>query len=410
MKKVKFTLGIMLSALLLGANVVNAASYDNTKPYRHTIDYSVDVKANPFYNSIRNNVVNNLYETFPINGNGYDLGAAVDYNAYADSIITLRDTTIAYDSISYQFLAPNRVGIHETQRIGADFNNEFIIALNYRNGNELMPIIRQTIVIGEWYTEGDSVNKMRPTGVVIPSYMLAKSNTFRPDQDRKNGVAIYTYNESILDMAKKYNIYSISYTISVYDEIGIPGAEAYDPPVMIEPVALRRMTFDIEPGIITNIPDINVTKTIYVPRYCTFNVFSATKPNVTTDRDDTKNEGKFTSAGVDVVSKGNNIYAVTIKDVTKPGITVKVESTVKTNSADGEDGQTGNEGPTVTGDAVWASGGTLYVNAATPGMMNIYSVTGQLYKTEYVSGSFNLSLPKGLYLVQLNGKTYKVIL
>jgi hypothetical protein len=50
MKKMKFTLGLMLSMLFMGANVMNADEIDiSSEPHDGSIDISLSVKASEFY-------------------------------------------------------------------------------------------------------------------------------------------------------------------------------------------------------------------------------------------------------------------------------------------------------------------------------------------------------------------------
>jgi len=84
-----------------------------------------------------------------------------------------------------------------------------------------------------------------------------------------------------------------------------------------------------------------------------------------------------------------------------------VISSVEPSSGDGDGDTTGNL--TMGKNFVYAALGRLYVQTDSPSTLSVYSVTGQLVKQETVSGNTSLALPKGLYIVQLNGKAYKVI-
>jgi len=279
-----------------------------------------------------------------------------------------------------------------------------------------MPVVKRTIVVGEWYLFVDSTdkknvireNRMRATGTIINDYLLASNiEGSWPVFDRASGTATYTYSQKLVELAKKYPIYSMSYVVTLNDEIGTVGSEANEPPVSKEPENMRALTFEMEDGITSKNLPINVLgNTMYTPssRNFSFTVESSKAISVTTNR---HNKDIYTADGVEIKeNKDKKTYSVTIYTV-REDINIKVAYANSTQSEAG-DGTTGTDGP--TSDAVWASGGTLYVNAATPGVINIYSITGQLYKTEAISGSYTLSLAKGLYIIQLNGKAYKVVL
>jgi hypothetical protein len=60
------------------------------------------------------------------------------------------------------------------------------------------------------------------------------------------------------------------------------------------------------------------------------------------------------------------------------------------------------------GVRIWASGGKLYIETPQPGLLSVYSITGILHARKTVAGSSAISLPKGVYIVRLDGKTCKV--
>ena len=163
------------------------------------------------------------------------------------------------------------------------------------------------------------------------------------------------------------------------------------------------LTFDMGDGITTTLPLNSDGNTIYVPsdKNYTFTVFSDKEIDVTTNRSSNPTDG----IKIEKDKTQNNAYLVTIQGV-QSSFSVKVVQKIDLRGAG--DGTTKNDG--VSTVAVWGSKGTLYINAATPGTISIYNITGQLYKTESVSGNCTLSIPKGLYFVQFNGKTYKVVL
>jgi hypothetical protein len=67
----------------------------------------------------------------------------------------------------------------------------------------------------------------------------------------------------------------------------------------------------------------------------------------------------------------------------------------------------GNE---IVGDGVrvWASGGKLYVETPQSGWLSVYNIAGVMQVRKPIVDSSVISLPKGIYIVHLNGKTYKV--
>jgi hypothetical protein len=65
----------------------------------------------------------------------------------------------------------------------------------------------------------------------------------------------------------------------------------------------------------------------------------------------------------------------------------------------------------ISSNRVWSSGNNLYIEAAGSGQVQIYALTGALVKTLAVSAGENverITLPKGIYIVRLEGKSYKI--
>jgi hypothetical protein len=60
---------------------------------------------------------------------------------------------------------------------------------------------------------------------------------------------------------------------------------------------------------------------------------------------------------------------------------------------------------------VWSSGGQLHIEAATNGTAQVYTVVGQLVRTVALTAGQTTvtSLPHGVYIVVLDGKTWKII-
>jgi hypothetical protein len=129
-------------------------------------------------------------------------------------------------------------------------------------------------------------------------------------------------------------------------------------------------------------------------------VFSATPINVTTVP--SRKEGGIV---IEPVKGAANTYEVTLRRV-QQNLFVDISSATS-SSADGDGTTTGNA--LVKADAVWAASGVLTVQSAKPATVSVFSVTGQLLQQVSVNGTRTLTLPKGLFIVQMNGKAFKVI-
>ena len=451
MKKVKFTLGLALAMLLISANFVNAGKEigyrtDQEKSTKTSIGYIFNVAPNSQIVSIES----------VLRDHSYNSSRSINGNFWLPQIVALDSSTVFYnhgsstprkikkDSFSYLAFGSEQYYGYSSQKgrisyetgstsaayritNGADgvnsifdknydLSNDIIIELSFKDGIEIMPSVKRTIIWGEWYYATDDKdkdvhgiegkgNRIDPTDVETVSYLLADSVTFRPIHDRGDGDARYVYCQNVQEVFYGKPVFAVIYEISIHDEIGTLGQEANEPPMMAEPQNMRGLTFDIGSGITTNIPMNTIGNTLYVPSNLnyTFTVFSDKEIDATCTRSADPYDG--ISVKKDLTQA--NAYIVTVKRV-QTNFTVKVVQKSDSQSGTGEDGTTGNDGtPT---DAVWGSNGTLNVTAATPGTLSIYSLSGQLYRTEAISGSYTLSMPKGSYIVQFNGKAYKVVL
>ena len=440
MKRVKFTLGLALALIMISANFVNAAKelYRSNEGSSTSIGYSFTVLANPHYVSVESwlrdhSWDNDALAVFP--GSTMEIYlhpfvilpiSGIDINKENFSALIFgKEYYYGTPSLSTTFISYGRQGFVGTATLGGVYSlydhnynlyNDIIIELSFTEGIEVMPVVKRTIVVGEWYyanddndvdVQGDKGkgNRMDPTNVEIVDYLLADSVTFRPIHDRGDGVARYVFQQDIQEMFSKYPIFSVSYEVSVHDEIGTLGQEAYEPPMMIEPENMRGLTFDIGAGITTNIPINTIGNTLFVPsnKHYIFTVFSDKEIDATSNRSNDPYDG--ISVAKDKTQA--NAYLVTVKRV-QSNFSVKVVQKSGSQSGTGEAGTTGNDGAAT--DAVWGANSTLYVNAATPGLISIYGSTGMLYKTEFISGSYTLPMPKGAYIVQFNGKSFKVVL
>ena len=405
MKKVNFTLGLMLTMLLLGANFSQAAielPYDYRSVHNFDIGFTVNVKANPHFNS-----VNFSWEDI-----NFDPKASYSSSPFCSFLSNIKDkdTTIYKDASGayndgFAYNAFELVRKNQT-RLSLDL----VVKLNYTGGNDLLPVIKRTMIVGEWYLSVDTIagveiieNKLRPSNITIINYLQYTDLTFHPIMDRKNGEATFTYSQNALEEILHQPIYSVTYDISLHDEIGNPGSEIYEPVVGVLPQNIIGLDFEVAKGISTSIPTLS-TVFVHTLKDFTFTVYSAEDIVVTSNRvSKYSNEPDY---GMVVKKNGNDTYTVTIRQAQSMS-KVFIKTKTGTTSGDG-DGSTGIT--EIKDNAVWAANGTIFANAANPGILSIYSVTGQLIKTEAISGSYSVSMTKGLYIVKLNGKAYKVIL
>ncbi|MDR3261858.1 MAG: hypothetical protein LBT78_08495 [Tannerella sp.] len=101
--------------------------------------------------------------------------------------------------------------------------------------------------------------------------------------------------------------------------------------------------------------------------------------------------------GVKVTPNADGSYTVIIYRVQEP-TTVSIGFTTANDA--------------ITAARVWSAGQTLYIHAPQSGTARIYGVTGQLVKTvaHTADETAQTALPRGVYIVVANGKTYKVIM
>ncbi|RHO71092.1 T9SS C-terminal target domain-containing protein [Parabacteroides sp. AF48-14] len=59
---------------------------------------------------------------------------------------------------------------------------------------------------------------------------------------------------------------------------------------------------------------------------------------------------------------------------------------------------------------VKALGSTLYIYTPKEETLSVYTLTGHLLKQQRTTGSTEHRLPAGLYLVRVDGRTYKVVI
>lgn len=398
MKKVKFTLGLALSLLFVGANVANAqqSGFNPTLKTDAAIKESFSIKGHPTYKFVESKV--EWTGTNPVLSSNPTI--LPDY----PTTYTRKDTTVIKSNVyGYQNIY-NLQSSHHSLSIKQTFNIQFA----YKEGKDLRPVVKAIITVGSWYTDEEGTNapcnSMSATGVVINDYLVPTNVSSVPDFDRKSLTATYEYSLDIMELIAKYPVYSIDFEISLNDEIGVVGSDGDGPQVGSLPETMRMVTINAGEGIETSL-DVDGSKVIYVPSYknYTFMVKSDKEIEVTCDRNFA--DPKY-GIVVERKTSGGYNYAVTIKQIRsncKIDIIQKVEGTGGVGPDD-----TGNE--TLSEYAVWGASGTLYVKSAAAATLSIYNVTGQLCKQTTVNGNASFPLAKGLYIVQLNGKAYKVVL
>jgi hypothetical protein len=360
MKKVKFTLGLLLSFLLIGVSA-NAQKISATATFYPDSSYR-----NISYGVATFNVVNKSFN-------------------YTDvSPISVKNIKNPYS------FSKTNVEIYGNYVENSTTYGYIAVDLEYFNGLEVVPVVKRITTY---------------PGFTYVDYISADSSWLKPYLDRKSGIAHFAFFDNWTELSQKFPVgqvdVSFAYEITINDEVGSPGADANQPPSYGETIILRGITLNPEAGI-TTLPNY-LSGVHYTPsgKDYTFMVYTtASTIYVTTGR-------KHDEEGTEIVDNNDGSFKVTIKTVTS-NLTVTIKSSANTSSGTGEDGTTGND--VFVNDAVWASGGSLFVKATAPGTLQVYSITGQLVKATNVTGSSTFSLAKGIYIVKLNGKAFKVIL
>jgi hypothetical protein len=65
---------------------------------------------------------------------------------------------------------------------------------------------------------------------------------------------------------------------------------------------------------------------------------------------------------------------------------------------------------TVPSQSICVNGNVVVLQTEQPLKASVYSITGALVKQQTVSGTAQVTLPKGIYIVQLGNKAYKVVI
>ena len=414
MKKMKFTLGLALSMMILGASVVNAqfptegtlGFYDHTQSkgsdailitasLKGCNYYSANVTISQVFVLPNFDFINPTYPTigvFPIiNFTRPDIN--IEDSIFDSGIAAWGYGGFKWNSTNNYYEWTSVVGgdLFFLQHMNAQAYHEISIQLAYTVGNDLRPVVRRHVIFAD-------VNHIEPNP---PTALYEASRTFHPVEDRATGYIDFVFQDDMIALVNKHPVAAIWYEITINDEYGTPGETYYDPPTAADVVMQYALQLLPEEGITTD-PATLDGMPIYVQgqKDFTFNVTCPSKPTVTTDPVRRDNWKQIIEPIV--VPNGDGTWAVTIQHVNKP---MKVYLFVE--NAEIESGETANM--TILTDALWASSGSLIVQAVKPSTLSIYTVTGQLYKQMPVSGNISLPLPKGLYIVQLNGKAYKII-
>jgi hypothetical protein len=397
MKRVKFTLGLVLSLLFAGASVGNAQWEYKTRVIVNASQHY----ANPSpWNGINSAIeYRDYFEKGNVIGNPRPLDPPPPFpypnipenpvNTLGGPNVDIKTHSLYWDFNMWNTYDANGTVAHFLND-GYNFYQEFTVKLNYKNGKDVIPFLKRSIVT---IVDDEEV-------IVVQDLLLAYSVVDKTQFTDGSGVATYVYKVDVLPFLLKYEVATVFYEIWVDEEISNnPGSgNAY-------PTIPRAVTIYADEGITTT-PHSGMTQ--YVEAYKDFTFEVSGDPDKELDIT-TNNPNYAINKGITVTETEAGKWTVKISKV-YIALDIKVSYKATTESNDGnEEGPTGNSA--VPTDIVKAYGGTLSVSAATPGSLAIYSITGQTYEATYVNGSYSIStLPKGYYIVKLNGKAYKVVI
>ncbi len=412
MKKVKFTFGLMLSMLFVGASVNSVSAQMRPTGVPVDIDVSYSISASPSYHNSTpmgdafsgyNDAIEWGYKVEQYsNGKFVQLDSSTKgpgqqiHSLPNGDTLDIREhayTSEAYATGGVEFTNEKDSINYCIDSINCRLSHFLTIKLAYENGKEVIPFVKRTITY--W-------NRVRDT-VIMEDLILAYDVLDKTKFTDGTGVATYKYNTAdITSLVKTYWIKSIHYEIWTNDELGENfGGGGHGNPGINRSVTIG----ETAAGMVTN-PIVGLVNYVSSGENFTFEVSGEAGKDLIVST----NDGLWTeeNGGVQITPLSAGKWNVTIVKV-RANLSIEVGYKTSTESSTGgEEGQTANV--SVSGDAVWASGGALYVKTANVGMLSVYTVTGQLYKQVAVSGSYTTTMPKGLYIVQLNGKAYKVVL
>jgi hypothetical protein len=380
MRKVKFTLGLVLSMLFLGASVSYAVNLGRLS-VKSSSYYAGNVELKSYFENsdtlVSGTTTYSVNATWPnIQGSDVVTGALVARKY---------DGTGSYSGLTTisSLYTDNNAG-YNNYLVGAGTLNgytlyhEITVSLSFEKGKEVIPFLKRKITTGG--------------GVAVQDLLLAYSITDKTEFTDGTDTATYKYKVAISPLVEKYNITGIDYELWVDDEISDnPGSgNAY-------PTIPRAVTIYTENGLST-LPVAGMTHYVNAYDDYTFEVYGEAGKELSVT---TNNPHYAVGKGIAVVSGDDGVWTVKITRVYL-ALNIYVSYKTETEVADGN--------LILAKDAVWAAGGQLYIQSAVPSKLEVYSITGQLQNVNVVNGNTTLSgLPKGIYLVKLNGKTYKVI-
>ena len=416
MKKLKFTLVLALSMMILGASVAKAQPW-TTSTAASGIAISATVKGCNFLAS--NVVITPMFEDPVVgdisgHGTGWPIGGGTSFTIGAPDNLSNEKNTVtksigtwSYGGYSYVNNATwtgwspgTNYGclLYLWTKPQAKAYNRIDISLAYNNGNDLMPLIRRKVTYGNFSNAATPALSITNPAAYQIDYLKIDTSFFRPEMDRSSGIATYVYEDQLLPLLQKVVIWSIEYEITINDETDSEST-AYDEPASASVISNFGISIIADEGIETDPNTYGGLQPFFVASQKDF-VFTATSDSPITE-ETVWTEPARRDGGFKVKDNLDGTYTITILKVNR-ALKVFVSSLALPES-----GETANA--FVAADAVWANSGKLTVKAVKPAVLSIYTVTGQLYKKMPVSGNFELALPKGLYIVQLNGKSYKVV-
>jgi len=349
-----------------------------------------------------------IYKKRTTSGDLYIRGRSIYYNI--DTLATPRTISSSTSSSHIERL-------RYIQYIG--------VALQFKDGNDKMPFVKRTIHYSSgatdlyfednlmipsepeyWYDYDDRTGWL-PYFLHNPYYYNDTWEVIgrnpRPLFTDGEGVAIYAFTSDISALMEKYIIKDILYEISVGDVIsyingsGQSGQSGYGSTTIS-----RSVTFDYNDSGLSVYPLFYSGMQYWVPSHTDLEFAVKGDEEIVVTIDPAVGAYGPNKAYVKKDAGSEGVWNVSIPQITQ-------NMTVKIGYASNTAGATGNALAPVT-DFAYASSGLLHVSASAPSTLSIYNITGQLVKQTKVTGNLTMGLKKGLYIVKLNGKAYKVLL
>lgn len=415
MKKLNFTSGLMLAMLFLGANAGNAIYYHGA-PHSGAVQVSFSAAQSDGYATDKAVILQQIAVdremlfNYPFIGSQYywpaselqkrglhspsdlitwNYGCPIkDDNIYRlDYYLNENRTTPGF--LNYYYHSKAYTGIaglfYYAVKSRTEAYNRLEVNMRYAS-SDATPVIKRTIRYGEWktikYNTEYAYNEITPLSLSVTHSLRADSTL------RRSNYTSYIFRDQLIPLLSQYVIYSIHYEVTFENHTL--------PPITIN----HAVNITADKGI-TTVPALGGPIFVESNYDFVFKVYSDKDITVTTSR------GRD-AEGVMIVKNYNGTFGVTIRRVTS-NMTIYIRQVPALQSGIDESSQTGNE-TVASDDAVWAADGVLYVRTPNPGMLSVFTIAGQLYKQLPVDGNQPFNLPKGIYIVLLNGKTYKVVL